>query len=84
MITLDDILFGGNREINQETILLPVAFQKYYCEMVFDVVDMANHDIVFGITTYRWYRENNQGSVRYTHYPTPKLKRLENIWQKTK
>ena len=38
----------------------------------------------FEITIYRWYRENNQGSVQYTYYPTPKLKHLKNIWQKIK
>ena len=49
LIILDSILFGGNREINQKTILLSVIFQKYYCKIIFDVVDMANYNIIFEI-----------------------------------
>ena len=56
MITLNGTLFKENREINQETILLSVAFQKYYCEIVFDVVDMANYNIVLGILWLKKYR----------------------------
>ena len=37
-----------------------------------------------GIMIYCWYQKNNQGSIQYTYYLTPKLKHSENIWQKIK
>ena len=46
---LDDILFKKNRKIDQKTILLPVAFQKYYYKIIFNIVDIANYNIIFKI-----------------------------------
>ena len=53
MIILNSILFEKNKKINQKTILLSVIFQKYYYKIIFDVVDMANYNIIFGIFDYK-------------------------------
>ena len=49
MIILNGTLFEKNRKINQKTILLPIIFQKYYCKIIFNVIDITNHNIIFGI-----------------------------------
>ena len=56
MIILDGILFRRNKKINQKTILLPVAFQKYYCKIVFNVINIANYDIIFEIFWLKKYK----------------------------
>ena len=56
LIILDGILFRRNGEINQKTILLSVTFQKYYCEMIFDIVDIANYNIIFEIFWLKKYK----------------------------
>ena len=32
-----------------------MAFQRYYCEIIFNIIDIANHDIVFGIFWLKKY-----------------------------
>ena len=57
LVSLNSMLFGNNSgQINKETILLSVIFQKYYEELIFDVVNMANHNIVLEIS---WLKKHN-------------------------
>ena len=50
LVSLNDILLGNDSGwISTETISLPVIFQKYYEELMFDIVDMASYNIVLGI-----------------------------------
>ena len=42
--------FKNNKKwINKKIILLLIVFQKYYKELVFDIIDMTNHNIILGI-----------------------------------
>ena len=57
LVNLNGTSLGKNKGwINQETIPLPVAFQKHHKELVFDVVDIASHNIILGVP---WLRKHN-------------------------
>ena len=55
LVSLDGAPLGAGW-VTKETIPLPVAIQKHHEEMVFDVVDMASHDIVLGVP---WLKKHN-------------------------
>jgi len=42
--------------VDNETILLPMAVQQHYEEVVLDIVEMARHDIVLGTP---WLKQHN-------------------------
>ena len=43
------LLENNSGQISIETILLLVIFQKYYKELVFDVVNIASYNIILEI-----------------------------------
>ena len=56
LVSLDSTSLGNNnRQINTETILLSVAFQKYHKKLVFDIINIANYNIVLGISWLKKY-----------------------------
>ena len=56
LISLNNILLGNNnRQISKKTILLLIVFQKYYKKLVFDVVNIANNNIVLKISWLKKY-----------------------------
>ena len=50
LVSLDNILFRNNSKwINIEIIPLPMIFQKYYKELMFNIIDIVSHNIVLRI-----------------------------------
>ena len=54
---INEVNFNNSRgKIDTETLGLPIAMEKHYKEIIFDVVELANQYIVLGIP---WLRKNN-------------------------
>ena len=50
LIGLNNMFLDNNqRQISNETILLLVIFQKYYKKLIFNVINMANYNIILEI-----------------------------------
>ena len=56
LVSFNDMLLRNNSGwISIEIILLSIVFQKYYKKLVFNVVNMASHNIVLGVLWLRKY-----------------------------
>ena len=49
-------LLNEDGRVDTETIPLPVAIQHHHEELIFDIVRMATHDIVLGMS---WLKKHN-------------------------